>query len=137
LAGRIYLIRYGDDFVNGCTERGDAQKVWEILPGRLGQFGLELSPEKSRLIGFRRKAYLERQGKGQRVEIVWHRRETRRQTEKTNLKLSIGENRSAPLKSNKYQTTLKGDQIRWFFGYSHNLRQRRRLENPGTAQSWL
>jgi group II intron reverse transcriptase/maturase len=68
LAGRIYLIRYGDDFVIGCTERGDAQKVWEILPERLKQFGLELSPEKSRLIEFGKRAYLERKGKGERLE---------------------------------------------------------------------
>jgi group II intron reverse transcriptase/maturase len=60
LAGRIYLIRYGDDFVIGCTERGDAQRVWEVLPDRLKQFGLELSPEKSRLIEFGKRAYLER-----------------------------------------------------------------------------
>src|SRR4030065_1625851 len=64
LAGRIYLIRYGDDFVIGCTERGDAQKVWEILPGRLKQFGLELSAGKSRLIEFGKRAYLERKEKG-------------------------------------------------------------------------
>jgi len=68
LAGRIYLIRYGDDFVIGFTERGDAQKVWEILPDRLKQFGLELSPEKSRLIEFGKRAYLERKGKGERLE---------------------------------------------------------------------
>jgi RNA-directed DNA polymerase len=68
LAGRIYLIRYGDDFVIGCTERGDAQKVWGILPERLEQFGLELSPEKSRLIEFGKRAYLERKGKGERLE---------------------------------------------------------------------
>src|SRR4030066_948768 len=29
LAGRIYLIRYADDFVIGCTDREDAQKGWE------------------------------------------------------------------------------------------------------------
>jgi group II intron reverse transcriptase/maturase len=68
LAGRIYLIRYGDDFVIGCTDGGDAQKVWGILPGRLKQFGLELSSEKSRLIEFGHKAYLESQGNGARLD---------------------------------------------------------------------
>jgi group II intron reverse transcriptase/maturase len=68
LAGRIYLIRYGDDFVIGCTDRGDAQKVWEILPDRLKQFGLELSPEKSRLIEFGKRAYLESKEKGERSD---------------------------------------------------------------------
>jgi group II intron reverse transcriptase/maturase len=68
LAGRIYLIRYGDDFVIGCTDRGDAQKVWEILPDRLKQFGLELSPEKSRLIEFGKRAYLGSKEKGERSD---------------------------------------------------------------------
>jgi group II intron reverse transcriptase/maturase len=67
LVGRISLIRYGDDFVVGFTERGDAQKVWEILPERLKQFGLELSPEKSRLIEFGKRAYLEGKEKGGRL----------------------------------------------------------------------
>jgi len=30
--------------VIGCTSREDAQKVWGMLPDRLKQFGLELSP---------------------------------------------------------------------------------------------
>ena len=70
LAGRIYLIRYADDFVIGCTGREDAQKVWEKLPDRLKQFGLELSAEKSRLIEFGRRAYLEGKGNGSRVNTV-------------------------------------------------------------------
>ena len=69
MAGRIYLIRYGDDFVMGCTDRGDAQKVWEILPERLKQFGLELSPEKSRLIEFGKRVYLESKEKGERLAL--------------------------------------------------------------------
>jgi len=67
LAGRIYLIRYADDFVIGCTDREDAQKIWEKLPDRLKQFGLELSPEKSRLIEFGRRAYLEEKKEGNRL----------------------------------------------------------------------
>ena len=67
LAGRIYLIRYADDFVIGCTDREDAQKVWEMLPDRLKQFGLELSPEKSRMIEFGRKVYLKGKKEGNRL----------------------------------------------------------------------
>jgi len=67
LAGRIYLIRYADDYVIGCTGREDAHKVWEMLPDRLRQFGLELSSEKSRLIEFGKRAYLEGKGKGNRL----------------------------------------------------------------------
>jgi hypothetical protein len=58
LAGRIYLIRYADDFVIGCTDREDAQKVWGTLLDRLKQFGMELSlVEKSRMVDFGRMAY--------------------------------------------------------------------------------
>jgi group II intron reverse transcriptase/maturase len=67
LAGRIYLIRYADDFVIGCTDREDAQKVWEMLTDRLKKFGLELSPEKSRLMEFGRRAYLEGKKAGNRL----------------------------------------------------------------------
>lgn len=57
LDGRIYLIRYCDDVVIGCTNRQDAEKVWEMLPARLREFGLELAQEKSRLIEFGKYAY--------------------------------------------------------------------------------
>jgi hypothetical protein len=57
LAGRIYLIRYADDFVIGCTDREDAQKVWGTLLDRLKQFGMELSLEKSRMVECGRMAY--------------------------------------------------------------------------------
>jgi hypothetical protein len=45
--GRIYLIRYGDDFVIGCTDREDAQKVWEILPSPLKVWSGDISGEDS------------------------------------------------------------------------------------------
>lgn len=57
LTGRMYLIRYADDFVIGCTDRQDAEKVWEMLRARLRQFGLELSQEKSRVTEFGKDAY--------------------------------------------------------------------------------
>jgi group II intron reverse transcriptase/maturase len=55
--GRVYQVRYADDFIIGCTTGEDAEKVWEMLTARLKQFGLELSQEKSRLIEFGRKPY--------------------------------------------------------------------------------
>jgi group II intron reverse transcriptase/maturase len=64
LNGRIFLIRYADDFVIGCTNREDAEKLWEILPARLRQFGLELSQDKSRLIEFGKRAYQRNKEKG-------------------------------------------------------------------------
>jgi len=67
LTGRVYLIRYADDFVIGCTNRQDAEKVWEILPARLRQFGLELSQGKSRLMEFGRTAYQRNKERGSKT----------------------------------------------------------------------
>ncbi|MFZ2399388.1 MAG: hypothetical protein WAW31_12095 [Smithella sp.] len=41
------------------------------------------------------------------VEIMWHRRETRRQTEKTNINLNIGRNRSTRLNTTGKPTTMR------------------------------
>jgi RNA-directed DNA polymerase len=58
----IYLVRYADDFVIGCQDKMDGEKLWEMLPERLKKFGLELTCEKSRLIEFGRGAYKKQQG---------------------------------------------------------------------------
>jgi RNA-directed DNA polymerase len=54
LKGRAYLIRYADDFVLGFECEEDARRVLEVLPKRFDKYGLELHPEKTRLIDFRR-----------------------------------------------------------------------------------
>jgi group II intron reverse transcriptase/maturase len=54
LKGRAYLIRYADDFVIGFTDERDAQRVMEVLPKRLGKYGLTTHPDKTRLIPFQR-----------------------------------------------------------------------------------
>ena len=52
--GRCEMLRYADDFVVAFERREDAEKFLEMLPGRLGKFGLELSEEKTRLVPFER-----------------------------------------------------------------------------------
>jgi group II intron reverse transcriptase/maturase len=54
LKGGAVLIRYCDDFVIGCARQDDAEQVMQWLGERLGSFGLELHPEKTRLLDFRR-----------------------------------------------------------------------------------
>jgi group II intron reverse transcriptase/maturase len=54
LAGKAILVRYCDDFVIGLERREDAVRVGEAVRGRLGQFGLELHPDKTRLVDFGR-----------------------------------------------------------------------------------
>lgn len=54
LQGAASLIRYADDFII-CMERGeDAQQVMAKLSERLGQYGLTLHPQKTRLMEFGR-----------------------------------------------------------------------------------
>ena len=70
LYGRMYLIRYCDDFIIGCTNGKDAEKVWKLLQERLQKFGLELSQEKSRLIGFGKMAYMRSKQKGEKPKTL-------------------------------------------------------------------
>jgi len=57
ISGRVYLVRYCDDFIIGCTNKQAAEKVWRKLGVRLKKFGLEISEAKSRLIEFGMRAY--------------------------------------------------------------------------------
>ena len=54
LRGRSVLVRYADDVVIVVEQESDAHRVLEVLPKRLGRFGLTMHPEKSRLVRFRR-----------------------------------------------------------------------------------
>lgn len=50
LKGESFIVRYADDFILGFTDGEDAQRVMEVLPKRFGKYGLELHPDKTRLI---------------------------------------------------------------------------------------
>ena len=52
--GQVYLCRFADDFVCLFEYRSDAERFYSELPGRLAKFNLELSMEKTNLIGFSR-----------------------------------------------------------------------------------
>lgn len=54
LEGEAYWVRYLDDFVLCFQYRSDTLRVHKLLEERLHQFGLELAPEKTRLIDFGR-----------------------------------------------------------------------------------
>jgi len=45
LKGRAFLVRYADDFVLGFACEGDARRVLEVLPKRLGKYGLHTHPD--------------------------------------------------------------------------------------------
>ncbi|MCI0447292.1 group II intron reverse transcriptase/maturase [bacterium] len=61
--GYVEEIRYCDDFIISVQIRADGEKIMEALKERLAKFGLTLSEEKARLIGFGR---YERQRAAQR-----------------------------------------------------------------------
>lgn len=54
LKGQGHLLRYADDFVMVFEHERDARRVMEVLPKRLGKFGLQIHEGKTRLVDFRR-----------------------------------------------------------------------------------
>jgi RNA-directed DNA polymerase len=48
-AGRPHVVRYADDFVVVHHDLATIEKTWQIVADWLGQLGLELKPEKTRI----------------------------------------------------------------------------------------
>ena len=63
--GGVILVRYADDFVLGFEHRSEAERFLEELRERLAEFGLELHPDKTRLIEFGRWAIANRRSRGE------------------------------------------------------------------------
>jgi RNA-directed DNA polymerase len=63
-SGEVVVVRYADDLVVGFQHREDAEQFLEQFRERLANFGLELHPEKTRLIEFGRFAQVNRQRRG-------------------------------------------------------------------------
>jgi len=64
--GDMIVVRYADDFVIGFEHEADARACLEALHQRMGEFGLNLHPKKTRLIEFGRgsAARRDREGRG-------------------------------------------------------------------------
>jgi hypothetical protein len=62
--GEVIIVRYADDFVIGFREESDARRCLTALRERFAKFGLELHPEKTRLIQFGRYAAERRSERG-------------------------------------------------------------------------
>ena len=63
--GDMIVVRYADDLVVGFQYRAEAERFLKEFQERLAKFGLELHPEKTRLIEFGRFAVADRQQRGQ------------------------------------------------------------------------
>src|SRR5215469_4635667 len=64
-AGEVIVVRYADDSVLGFQYRADAERFLREWRMRLQKFGLELHPDKTRLIEFGRFAGKDRKGRGE------------------------------------------------------------------------
>jgi RNA-directed DNA polymerase len=62
MGGNCFLARYADDFVMGFSLKGDAERVFKVLPQRFERYGLSIHPEKSRMVQFSRPYW--KRGKG-------------------------------------------------------------------------
>lgn len=63
--GEVYLIRYADDVVACFQYRWEGERFHRALRQRLERFGLQLHPEKTRLIEFGRFAQANRKERGE------------------------------------------------------------------------
>lgn len=64
--GDVIVVRFADDFVMGFQHRYEAHQFLDELRERLAKFGLELHPDKTRLIRFGRFAAQNRKERGER-----------------------------------------------------------------------
>jgi group II intron reverse transcriptase/maturase len=62
--GEVIIVRFADDFTMGFEYQEDAQRFLVELRERFARFGLELHPDKTRLIEFGRFAAKNRQARG-------------------------------------------------------------------------
>ena len=62
--GEVYIVRYADDFVMGFEDGRDARSMRAALAKRFGSFGLELHPDKTRILFFGRYAHEKCERKG-------------------------------------------------------------------------
>src|SRR3954454_20278858 len=62
--GDVVIVRFADDFVAGSEHLGDAKQFLADLRQRFRRFGLELHPDKTRLIQFGRFAAERRAERG-------------------------------------------------------------------------
>jgi RNA-directed DNA polymerase len=68
LRGKVFEIRYADDAVLCFQYREDAEKVLQLLPKRFARYGLNLHPEKTRLVAFGRAALARANRTGDKTE---------------------------------------------------------------------
>jgi len=64
--GQVVVVRYADDLVAGFQSKTEAERFLKEFQERLEKFGLELHPEKTRLLEFGRFAAVDRRKRGEK-----------------------------------------------------------------------
>jgi len=94
--GDVILTRFADDYVAGFQHREDAERFLVDLRGRFAQFGLELHPDKTRLIEFGRFAARDRQRRGDRKPDTQGQAGARRRRYRRSVSPTCPPNRTCP-----------------------------------------
>jgi RNA-directed DNA polymerase len=63
--GDVIVVRFADDALVGFEHKTEAEQFWKELKERMEKFGLELHPEKTRLLEFGRHAADNRKRRGE------------------------------------------------------------------------
>ena len=66
--GYVKVVRYCDDFVVLVQYKEEAQKILQLLEERMEKFGLELAPDKTKILEFGRYARINAEKKGKRPD---------------------------------------------------------------------
>lgn len=64
--GTVIIVRYADDFIIGFSSEIEARLCLDALKERMAKYGLELHPDKTRLIEFGRHAAENRKARGEK-----------------------------------------------------------------------
>jgi RNA-directed DNA polymerase len=59
-AGKVFFVRYADDFVCLFKQKRDAENFYSWLPERMAKFNLELASDKTQIVSFQGKPFTER-----------------------------------------------------------------------------
>ena len=127
LKGKIFIIRYADDFIIGFENEEDAKRVSNTLPKRMQKHGLTIHPEKSQLIKFVPEdkggsptfdflGFTHYWAKSQKGYIVVKRRTSKKKMQKAiqNLRECCKDNRHTKLKD---QYKLLSSKLRGLYQY--------------------
>lgn len=139
------MVRYADDFVMGFANKADAESMLEALKARFAEYGLQIHPEKTRLVRFKRPSRNPNAGdKPETFDFLgfthyWGKSRkgnpvVQRKTSGKRLRRSLGaikewgwKNRHRPLKEQQEQINRKLSGHYAYYGITGNSRSLREL----------